>query len=721
MRYLKKIVTLFILLSVFQVSRADEGMWLINLLDKNLTSKMKQEGLKIDSKLIYDENNPSISNAVVALDFGCTGSIISNDGLLITNHHCAYGDIHALSTPEKNYLEDGFWAMKRSDEIPIAGKSVYFLRKVVDATDEVKHVTDSLVAKKQPAGMRRLSSLIEKKYNKIYGQESSLSSMWRGSRFYVFLYDVYTDIRLVGAPPVSIGAYGGETDNWEWPQHKGDFALYRVYGGKDGKPAKYSKDNVPITPRKVLSVSTKGVKDGDYTMIIGFPGRTNRYNNSFALAQMEKVTYPAEVKLKRGILDIMSKWMNADPQIRLKYADNSFNISNVWELRKGEVNNFRRFNVVQIKQDQEKELQEWINQNPERVAKWGELLKKLEVRYSGTNEVAKARAIFKETMVSGIGFVYFGNRTNMLRGNRGKSDLDTLRVGTPIYKSYVKTIEEGFGQMDMRVEKELMEYKITEFLNNVPTKFWGSYLKELYNKLGKDPKAVAAYIFDNSIFMHPEKFREAVKTNQPASLFLKDPIKLFCETNITEPYNAAEKKVYGKESINNLESKYTKAVYQMNLDKNRVQYPDANSTMRLTYGTVGPINPSDGIYYSSRSTTQGLWDKYNPDDYEFNMKPKFIELLKSKDWGIYGEKGTMYIDFLTNNDITGGNSGSPVLNAKGELVGLAFDGNKESLASDAYFHPEMNKTVNADIRYILWVIEKYAGADNIIKEINIAK
>ncbi len=721
MKHINKLIAFMLFLSVFQVSRADEGMWLINLLDKNLTSKMKKEGLKIDSKLIYDENSPSISNAVVALDFGCTGSIISNDGLLITNHHCAYSDIHALSTPTKNYLEDGFWAMKRSEEIPIEGKSVYFLRKVIDATNEVKAMTDSLVAKKQPAGMRRLSSLIETKYNNIYGMESSLSSMWRGSRFYVFLYDVYTDIRLVGAPPVSIGAYGGETDNWAWPQHKADFALYRVYGGADGKPAKYSKENVPITPRKVLSVSTKGVRDGDYTMVIGFPGRTNRYNNSFGLNQQEKVTYPNEVKLKRGILDIMEKWMNADPKVRLKYADNCFNIANVWELRQGEVQNFRRFNVVKLKQEQEKELQEWINQNPERKAKWGDLLNKLDVRYTGTNEVAKARAIFKETMVSGTGFVYFGNRTNSLRGGRGEADLDTLRVGTPVHKSFVKAIEEGFAQVDMRVEKELMEYKISEFLNTVPVKYWGEYLKEMYSKLNHDPKAVAAYIFENSIFMHPDKFREAIKTNQPASLFLKDPINLFCKTNITAPYNEAEDKVFGKEDINYLESQYTKAVYQMNLEKNRVQYPDANSTMRLTYGTVGPINPSDGIYYSSRTTTQGLWDKYNPDDYEFNIKPKMIDLLKAGEWGKYGEKGKMYIDFLSNNDITGGNSGSPVLNAKGELVGLAFDGNKESLASDAYFHPEMNKCVNADIRYILWVIEKYAGADNLIKEINFAK
>ncbi len=716
-----KFVTLITLLSVFQISRADEGMWLVNLLDKNLTKKMQKEGLKLDPKEIYNESGSAISNAVVALDFGCTGSIISEEGLLITNHHCAYGDIHAMSTPEKNYLEDGFWAMKRTDEVPIAGKSVYFLRKVIDATDEVKATSDSLAARKLPSGMRKVSSVIEEKYNKISGMETMLMSMWRGSKYYLYYYEVYTDIRLVGAPPVSVAAYGGETDNWEWPQHKSDFALYRVYAGKDGKPAKYSKENVPMTPKRVLSISTKGVKEGDFSMILGFPGRTNRYNTSFGINQKEKVTNPISVELRREKLNIMKRWMDTDPKVRLIYADQYFSISNVWELWQGEVYNFRRYGVVRIKEQQEKELQEWINKDPERVKKWGNLLEKLSVRYKGTAGIASALQYFRETLVSGSGFVYLGNRCSSLKTAQTREKMDTLRVGTPMYKSFIKSVEDGYAQSDMRVEKDLLIYQVKEFLENVPKQFWGEYLNGMYDKYNGDSKAIAEYCFNNSILMHPDKFRIAVKSDQPTSLFTEDPITLLTKSTNMNPFNEAEGKVVGKEDIFSLESQYTKAFYQMNLDKNVVQYPDANSTMRLTYGTVGPINPSDGIYYSAQSTTQGIWDKYNPDVYDFNAKPEFLELLKSKDWGNYGQKGTMYVNFLSNNDITGGNSGSPVLNARGELIGLAFDGNKESLASDAYFHPDYNKTVSVDIRYVLWVIEKYAKANHLIQEMKLIK
>jgi hypothetical protein len=718
MRNLIKVTTLFTLLLILTPSRADEGMWLINLLDKNLTSKMRASGLKIDPKVIYDENTASLSDAVVALDFGCTGSIISKDGLLITNHHCAYGDVHALSTPHKNYLEDGFWAMKRDQEIYINGKSVYFLRKVEDVSDQVKRVSDSLKTAGQPSGMRKISSVMEGAANKKSGMESMLMSMWRGSKYYMFYYEVYTDIRLVGAPPVSIAAYGGETDNWEWPQHKGDFALYRVYGGKDGKPAKYSIDNVPITPKKVLNISTKGVKEGDFTMVMGFPGRTNRYNSSFGVNEKERVTNPVSVKLRKGKLQIMNSFMEVDPAVRLKYADHYFSISNVQELMAGEVTNFRRFGVVDIKKSQEGELQSWIMSDPERAEKWGDLLKKMEESYNKTEKIAKARKYFQETMVAGQGFIYMGNRTNSLKTAKEREKLDTLKVGSEHHKTLVRNIESGYESCDLRVEKELMYFQLREFLGAVPEEYWGDYIRRLYKEFYGDSKLMTDYVFENSIILNPDKFRATVSKDQPIDLYIEDPIsQLSRSARITE-FNSDETKIMNGESLFDMEAYYTRLVYQMNKERGLVQYPDANSTLRLTYGTVGPINPSDGIYYSSQSTTQGFIDKYNPDNYEFNIKPEVLSLLKSKDWGRWGDKGKLYVNFLSNNDITGGNSGSPVLNAKGELVGLAFDGNKESLAGDAYFHPQMNKCVNVDIRYILWVIEKYAKANHLIEEMN---
>ncbi|MDD2584648.1 MAG: S46 family peptidase [Bacteroidales bacterium] len=718
MKHITRIITLLVMLSIFSPVKADEGMWLINLLDKNLAVKMKKAGLKIDPKIIYDQNNTSLSDAIVALDFGCTGSMISEEGLLITNHHCAYGDIHSQSTPEKNYLEDGFWAMNRDQEIPIKGKSVFFLRKVIDGTNEVREVQDSLESLGQRAGFRKVSYIIEKKHSKESGMEVMAMSMWKGTKYYIFYYEVYTDIRLVGAPPVSIAAYGGDTDNWEWPQHKGDFALYRVYGNKDGKPAKYSANNTPITPKKVLNISTKGVKEGDFTMIMGFPGRTNRYRSSFGVNEIEKVTNPVSVKVRGGKLRIMNSFMEQDPKTRLIYADHYFGISNVQELQAGEVLNFRRFGVANIKAQEEKELQQWIESNPERKAKYSNLIKDLRDTYNAIADITTQKKYYQETMVAGQGFIFIANRVNSLKTASDRDNIDTLIPGSRLHRSFIRQVEKGYSNLVMEVEKELMRYQVREFLTNVKSKFWGEYITWLNTEFEGDANKITDYIFGNSILLNPDKFREVTSKPQPISLYIQDPVhQLASSTKITD-FREEESKVIRGKNTYAMENLYTKLLYQMREEKGEIQYPDANSTMRLTYGTVGPINPSDGVYYSAHSTAQGFLDKYNPNSYEFNIKPEVLSLIKSKDWGRWGTKGTMYVNFLSNNDITGGNSGSPVLNAHGNLIGLAFDGNKESLAGDAYFHPEMNKCVNVDIRYVLWVIEKYAKATHLLDEMN---
>ncbi|MFA5712683.1 MAG: S46 family peptidase [Bacteroidales bacterium] len=702
--------------------KADEGMWLINLLEKNLTKRMKKAGLKLDPKVIYDETNSSISDAVVALDFGCTGSMVSQEGLLITNHHCAYGDIHSLSTPEKNYLEEGFWAMKREQEIPIPGKSIFFLRKVIDVSEEVSATADSIRKAGGVAGMRRISYLLEKKYNEISGMESMLSSMWRGTTYYLFFYEVYTDIRLVGAPPVSVAAFGHDVDNWEWPQHKGDFALYRVYANSDGRPAKYSKENRPLKPVKVLNISTKGIKEGDYTMVIGFPGRTNRYQSSFAVNHTIE-TNPVSVELRSDKLRIINQMMQQDPEVRLKYADFYFSVSNVNEYQEGEIYNFRRFNVAKKKEQEEQQLQQWIESDSTRNAKWGTLLSKMKEGYKAIDELTRFKKYYQETLVSGKGFIYLGNRAFALNSAKEKEGLDSLVPQTKHHSTLVRNIKKGYAESDLRVERKLMEYQLNKFLTNVPNRFWGDYIVELNRKFNGESEKIAKYLFENSIFLDPDKFESVSSKKQPVDLYINDPLVQLVKSSNVTLYNNESVKILRKKRIKGnlmeLEGQYTRLLYQMKKERGDVQYPDANSTMRITYGNVTPLIPSDGIYYASQSTSQGLIDKYDPTNYDFNLNPKALELVQNGEWGRWGDKGKLYVNFLSNNDITGGNSGSPVLNAKGDIIGLAFDGNKESLAGNAYFHPNMNKCVNVDIRYVLWILDKVANAQHLIEEMNL--
>ena len=753
---MKKLLILTLTILAGISAKADEGMWMIHAIDSALEKKMQERGLELSAGEIYNADAPgaTIADAVVSLEFGCTGSIISDNGLMITNHHCAYGDVHKLSTPEHNYLEDGFWAMYSNEEVNIKGKSVLFLKRVLDVTEEVEKMRAELNTQARPMGMRKLSYLLETKYKEKTGLEAYLGSMWDGSKYYMALYEVYKDVRLVAAPPVSSAAFGGDIDNWEWPQHKCDFAMYRIYTAPDGSPAEYSSQNIPLKPKAKLNISLEGYKAGDYTMVIGFPGSTNRYSNSYEVNFNQTVRQPICNSLRGDQMAIIKKWMDTDPEIRLKYSDYYFNLSNVQELYSGEVECIDRFDVIAKKAALEKEVQEWIEASPERKERWGNLLNDLKTKYLAVVVPETNINYYRETLVRGTRISRACTKLNSFRtavmtsqGITPKKIIELVNGPDPAetefcntflfrgkdYKKQIDAILKEYEGIDLRVEKDLFKYAVEQFYTNVDRDLLGEYQMSLYNGNSYyltgidggyrvDYAKIADHIWNNSFFTDIDRRDKFISEEHTIADYFGDPLFRFLQELRITSFNEATAAAEGEPTRSALNKEFTHALYQMRLDKGIVQYPDANSTMRITYGTVGGYEPRDGVVCDWKTTPAGILEKYIPGDFDFTLNERQSQLYRKGDWGRwgFGENGSeMYVNFLTDNDITGGNSGSPVLNSRGELIGLAFDGNKESLASDVYCTEGYNKCVCVDIRFILWTLDQYAGMGRIIEEIGL--
>lgn len=632
------------------LARADEGMWLVNAISRALEAQMQQKGLELSSGDIYNEESGGLCNAIVSLDFGCTGSFISSEGLLVTNHHCAYGDVHALSTPEHNYLEDGFWAMSRSEEIAIKGKKAYLLHRIIDVTDEVGALKEQEAAAGKSTGLRRLSWIMEKRYAAQTGYEASLSAMWAGERYYMALYDVYDDVRLVAAPPVSIAAFGGDVDNWEWPQHKCDFALYRVY-----------KDGAPLNPRRHLQISRSGYVPGDFAMVIGYPGRTDRYSSSYKVEFEQNLSLPISNRIRGRQMEILRHWMDADPAVRLKYADKFFSLSNVQELDEGQVDCYKKYGVVRCKRREERKMHGCDS-----------LLQAIKARYRDISDVQRGEIYYRETLVrcGGLNLICLKLKNNVSGLN----------------------LEKEYAALDMRVERDLFRYCIEEYFENEPDKYLGAFQKELKSRFGSDYDAMAEYLWlDRPVTREDGLFRFFTDIN--ASAFASVQREL--EQGVT---------------VNELEHRYTRALYQNRQQRGLEQYPDANFTMRLTFGTVKSFRRGCKKV-PWQTCASGILAKEDTAAHDFCLKSDWRCLLCDSCDAAFP------VNFITDNDITGGNSGSPVLNARGEIIGLAFDGNKESLASNASFTAAYNRCVCVDIRFVLWTLEHYAKMDGILAEI----
>lgn len=675
---------------------ADEGMWMIQDINEALEKNMRARGLKLAANEIYNDEAPgtAVSDAVVSIGFYCTGSVISDQGLIITNHHCAYSNIAKLSTPEHNYLEDGFWAMTSEEEIPIEGETVFFLKKVFDVTEEVKGIMKEFRANGKPFGIRKISAIMEKRYKEATGMECILSSMWAGEKYYMSVYKTYTDLRLVAAPPQSIGYFGGNQDNWTWPRHNCDFTIYRIY--EDGKP---------VTREKSLKISLAGYHPGSFAMVIGYPGRTNRYTSSAEINYQEKINLPISNAIRGGQMNIIRKWMDADPTVRMKYSEWFFSLSNIQENNDGMAKCFRRFWVKDEKIEQEKEMQKWIEAAPNRKAMWETLIPDLKAIYSETESVERDKVFFRETMFRGT----FISRYMLRAGN--VSSVERAK----------ETLREGFAATDARVEKELLEYACKEYFENLEFSYFGKFQVKMLDRFGDDYKAMAEYIWNKSVISSLSR----IDGIQSVDEVKNDPLRRMLTDTPVTTFNNRKDQLEKRQRVNKLGKEYKKALYWMRLHKDVEQYPDANSTMRITYGTVGGLQPNDAVWYNWYTTPEGILQKYNPDDHDYILKDRHKYLLEKGRWGRWGTRvdgrRTMIVDFMTNNDITGGNSGSPVLNAKGELIGLAFDGNLESLASDASYTEGYNKCINTDIRYVMWVLDKYAGMKRIVKEVTFSR
>ncbi len=698
---------------------ADEGMWLVHLIGKKTYNDMVKRGLKLSKEQLYSMNKSSIKDAIVIFGGGCTAELVSSEGLLFTNHHCGYGNIAAVSTVENDHLKEGFWAKSKQEEIPCKDLSVQFLVKIDDVTDSVMARLKDLKPEELSAKLPGILSQMGAKAAAGTGYEVRINSFFKGNQFLQFTYERFKDVRLVGTPPESIGKFGGDTDNWEWPRHTGDFSIFRVYASADGKPAEYSKDNVPLKPKHFLPVSIKGLNDGDYAMIYGYPGGTNRYETSYGVKLKVDIDNPSLVELRDVRLKAMHAEMVKSPEVKIKLASSYAGIANYWKFFDGETKQLKKHGVIAQKEKEEAAFAKWAKGKAEYANLFGDI----ERNYADWRPYAKGRVYLYEGILGSplLRFAAGLKTFNAALSNASTKEQDLEKLKTAVKKGHEKFLESE----NIPSDRNIMAAVLKMYYDEVdpaqrPEKFYTT-LSQKYGSLGSEEtyKNFAGDVFAGTILLNKEKW-EKFMAAPDSSVLLSDPAY---STAIAfyDNYLAIAGKKYADFNAKNyaLDNKYMKGILEMK--KGETFYPDANFTMRVSYGNVKSYSPRDGVVYKEICTLAGVKEKYQPGDYEFDVPEKLLELIEKKDYGQYADKkiNDVVVNFITTNDITGGNSGSPVINAKGELIGLAFDGNYEALSHKIAFDSELNRTICLDVRYVLFIIDKFGGAGNIVKELSL--
>ncbi len=710
------LLLIFAILLSLSPLRADEGMWLLPLIEKLNIKKMSEMGLKLTAKEIYDINNTSLKDAIVHFGGGCTGEIISGEGLLLTNHHCGYGVIQRLSSVENDYLQHGFWAMSREQELPSPGLSVTFLESFTDVTKEIEKATKkSKTAEERQKAIAEAISQITKNAvgdNKLI--TARVTTMYGGNSYYLVVTKTFNDVRFVGAPPSSIGKFGADTDNWMWPRHTGDFAIFRVYADKDNNPAPYSPDNKPFIPKKHLTISIKGVEKGDFAMILGYPGRTSRFMTSSEVKETSEITNAISIYVRGIRQDVLMNDMVADPKIRLQYSSKFAGSSNFWKKAIGMNETFKKLNVQERRAQEERNFTEWVNKDKKRVEKYGKALE-----YINTSVEARAETLYLlrylQESLGNIELTAVANHYAPVADALAKGDKDAAVNAAKALEGRINNFFINYSEpTDRKVAKAL----IRVYMDKVKAENRPSLFATIETKFGGDIDAFVDDMFSNSVFTSKASIDNAINGNPQA--LIDDPA-LAAGRSIFALMPKLNAKLAAA-NVNYAEGHKAYIAGQLEMKKGQAMYPDANSTMRLTYGQVMDYSPKDAVIFDYVTTLNGVMEKEDPNNWEFVVPEKLKELHKARDYGQYAmANGELPVAFISNNDITGGNSGSPVLNDKGELIGCAFDGNWEAMSGDIIFEPTLQRCINVDIRYVLFIIEKFGGAKHLVDEMTIAK